>query len=45
VDFIVYGTSQSYAIEVKNAAIIHPKDLSGLKAFWALLRKFSAMLS
>ncbi|MBU0489526.1 MAG: AAA family ATPase [Bacteroidetes bacterium] len=33
VDFVVYGDSGIYAIEVKNAALIRTKDLSGLKAF------------
>ena len=33
VDLIVYGSTGFYAIEVKHAAMIHQKDLSGLKAF------------
>ena len=33
VDFIVYGPTGFYAIEVKHVAMIHQKDLSGLKAF------------
>jgi len=33
VDFILYGTSCFYAIEVKNAVILHPKDFNGLKNF------------
>ncbi|MBI5700448.1 ATP-binding protein [Candidatus Saganbacteria bacterium] len=33
VDFIVYGENTFLAIEVKNTAIIHPKDTSALKAF------------
>jgi uncharacterized protein len=33
VDFIVYGEHHFYAIEVKNAATIHPADLRSLKTF------------
>jgi len=33
VDFILHSSDKLYAIEVKNAKIIHPKDLSGLKSF------------
>lgn len=33
VDFIVYGPSEFVAIEVKNAARIHARDLSPLKSF------------
>jgi len=33
VDFIVYGSENLYAIEVKNSARIHPKDLNALKSF------------
>jgi predicted AAA+ superfamily ATPase len=33
VDFVVYGPDTFCAVEVKNAARIHPKNLSGLKAF------------
>lgn len=33
VDFVVYGPKGFYAIEVKNSATIHPKDLTGLKSF------------
>ena len=33
IDFILHGQKKLYAIEVKNAKIIHPKDLTGLKAF------------
>ena len=33
VDFVVYGSNRFDAIEVKNAARLSPKDLSGLKAF------------
>lgn len=33
VDFILYGSQRFVAIEVKNTAIIHRKDLNGLKAF------------
>ena len=32
-DFVIYGEDGLFAIEVKNAARIHPKDLSGLKSF------------
>ena len=37
VDVIVRGPTVFYAIEVKHAAMIHQKDLSGLKAFCTLL--------
>ena len=33
VDFVVYGACEFAAIEVKNAAILHPSDFAGLKAF------------
>ena len=33
VDFIVYGSEGLFAVEVKNAARIHPQDLRPLKAF------------
>ena len=33
VDFIVYGKEVFWAVEVKNAATIHPQDLRSLKAF------------
>lgn len=33
VDFIVYGPENLYAIEVKNSARIHPRDLNALKSF------------
>jgi len=33
VDFVVYGESGLYAIEVKNAKRVRPADLSGLKGF------------
>jgi len=33
VDFVVYGESAFWAIEVKNAARVHATDLGGLKAF------------
>jgi len=33
VDFILYGKTSFYAIEVKNAATVQTKDLSGLRAF------------
>ncbi len=33
VDFVVYGKDIFWAIEVKNAATIHPQDLRALKSF------------
>ena len=33
VDFVLYGQSGMYAIEVKNRTTPHPRDLSGLRAF------------
>lgn len=33
VDFVIYGESGIYAIEVKNAARIRPEDLRALRAF------------
>jgi predicted AAA+ superfamily ATPase len=33
VDFVVYGKGMFLAIEVKNAATIHPQDLRALKSF------------
>lgn len=33
VDFVVYGESHFYALEVKNTARIRPADLQGLKSF------------
>ncbi|MCD6380462.1 ATP-binding protein [bacterium] len=33
VDFILYGEGGFYAIEVKNSAVLHPKDMRGLKTF------------
>jgi predicted AAA+ superfamily ATPase len=33
VDFIVYGPENFYAIEVKNATKLHPRDFGGLIAF------------
>ena len=33
VDFVVYGESGLYAIEVKNSATLHPGDLTGLRSF------------
>jgi len=33
VDFVVYGQSGLYAIEVKNSRQVRPEDLRGLKAF------------
>lgn len=33
VDFVVYGPSGFWAIEVKHAATLHPQDFAGLRAF------------
>jgi predicted AAA+ superfamily ATPase len=33
VDFVLYGKNLFRAIEVKNAATVHPADLRGLKTF------------
>lgn len=33
VDFVIYGETSFYAIEVKNSTLIHDQDLKGLKAF------------
>ena len=33
VDFLLYGESGLYAIEVKNSRTLHPGDLRGLRAF------------
>jgi hypothetical protein len=33
VDFVVYGPREFVAIEVKNTARIHARDLASLKAF------------
>ena len=33
VDFVLYGESGLYAIEVKSSATLHPRDFSGLRAF------------
>jgi predicted AAA+ superfamily ATPase len=33
VDFVIYGKDAFLAIEVKNAARIHPQDMRALKAF------------
>ena len=33
VDFVLYGKNIFRAIEVKNAATVHPADLRGLKTF------------
>ncbi len=33
VDFVVYGDSGFWALEVKSGATVQPKDLSGLRAF------------
>jgi predicted AAA+ superfamily ATPase len=35
VDFVVYGASGLYALEVKNSGRVRPEDLRGLKAFAA----------
>ena len=35
VDFVVYGPAGFWAIEVKNAARVHPQDLRSLRAFAA----------
>ncbi len=33
VDFVVLGSNEFLAIEVKNGSVVHPSDLKGLKAF------------
>ena len=33
VDFVLYGESGLYALEVKNRSTLHPGDLNGLRAF------------
>ena len=33
VDFVLYGESGLYALEVKNSSTLHPGDLNGLRAF------------
>ena len=33
VDFVIYGESGLYAIEVKNTQKVRPEDLSALKSF------------
>ena len=33
VDFVVYGQSGLYAVEVKNSGQIHPEDLRSLRSF------------
>jgi hypothetical protein len=33
VDFVIYGESGLYAIEVKNTKKVRPEDLSALKSF------------
>lgn len=33
VDFVLYGESGLFAIEVKSSATLHPRDFSGLRAF------------
>ncbi len=35
VDFVLYGESGFFALEVKRSSIVHPRDLSGLRAFAA----------
>ena len=35
VDFVLYGESGFFAFEVKRANVVHPRDLSGLRAFAA----------
>ena len=35
VDFVLYGESGFFALEVKRSSVVHPRDLSGLKAFAA----------
>lgn len=35
VDFVVYGPSSFWAVEVKNSGHVRPEDLSGLKTFGA----------
>ena len=35
VDFVLYGESGFYALEVKRSSVVHPRDLSGLRAFAA----------
>ncbi|MBX3166850.1 MAG: ATP-binding protein [Candidatus Eremiobacteraeota bacterium] len=44
VDFVVYGESGFWAIEVKSSAAIQPKDLSGLRAFGADYPEASLLL-
>lgn len=33
VDFVIYGNGLFQAIEVKNASVLHPRDLKSLKSF------------
>lgn len=33
VDFVVYGESGLYALEVKNSTQVRPEDLRGLRSF------------
>lgn len=33
VDFVLYGESGLFALEVKNHGTVHPRDLTGLRAF------------
>ena len=35
VDFVLYGESGLFAIEVKSSAVLQPRDFSGLRAFTA----------
>lgn len=35
VDFVLYGESGFFALEVKRSSVVHPRDLSGLRAFAA----------
>lgn len=35
VDFVLYGESGFHALEVKRSGVVHPRDLSGLRAFAA----------
>lgn len=44
VDFIVYGQNHFYAIEVKNATLVHSTDLRSLKAFKADYPEATPML-
>jgi predicted AAA+ superfamily ATPase len=44
VDFVVYGSAGFWAIEVKNAARVHPGDLRGLQSFVADYPECEALL-